>query len=221
MPKLRFKDEKGNDYPAWKENLFLNIFTKKSSSLTIKKVFEKESTLNKYPVFTANKNIYFSKYFQTENEALSLLKDGAGAGRIQRIPKYSSVLGTMMILITTKIDHNFSFYLLSKINLNKHIAGTTIPHIYFKDISREKLQIPIERVEQQKIGNTLSYIDELIENKVNEIDKLENYKKQKTNRFQKRNKKAEKGEKEKNKTHNPQKNTVRGIKNKKNIITKN
>lgn len=177
MPKLRFKDEKGNDYPEWNENLFSNLFLKKPSSLTIKKVFSQKSSLNCYPVFTANQNIYFSNLFQTDIEGLSLLKDGAGAGRIQRIPKYSSVLGTMMILITSKIDHNFSFYLLSGINFDKYITGTTIPHIYFKDISKEKLQIPTKIIEQQKIGNTLSYIDELIENNEDEINKLENYKK--------------------------------------------
>jgi type I restriction enzyme, S subunit len=90
---------------------------------------------------------------------------------------FSSVLGTLDI-IKTKTNNNlyFLFLTLKRINFNKYITGSTIPHIYFKDYSKEKINIPSIK-EQLKIANILSAIDTKIEQVNTQLEKTKAFKK--------------------------------------------
>ena len=59
--------------------------------------------------------------------------------------------------------------LFQKVEFLKYIIGSTIPHIYFKDYSKEKIKIP-SLSEQKKIADFLSAIDEKIEKIDSELD---------------------------------------------------
>src|SRR5690606_22480819 len=74
----------------------------------------------------------------------------------------TSVLGTLDILKPREDnDVQFLYALLSNIHFEKYITGSTIPHIYFRDYSKEKVKIP-KLLEQQKISAFLSTIDNII-----------------------------------------------------------
>ena len=53
------------------------------------------------------------------------------------------------------------FYALQTLNFKKYVNGSSIPHIYFKDYSIEKLRVP-NKNEQEKIGRFISLIDKKI-----------------------------------------------------------
>ena len=71
---------------------------------------------------------------------ISIVKDGSGVGNISFHEKNTSVVNTSQyILPKENVDLSFIYYLLQTINLDKYKTGSTIPHIYFKDYSIEKV----------------------------------------------------------------------------------
>ena len=62
----------------------------------------------------------------------------------------------------------YIYYAMSLLNLNKYIIGSTIPHIYFKDYSKEKIFIPPINI-QNKIVDMLLTMDKKIFNLTKEI----------------------------------------------------
>ena len=137
-----------------------------------------------YPVYGAQGIVGYLDSYQTPREALSVIKDGAGVGRVGRIPEKSSVLSTLQILTPTPsiCDLTYGYYLLKSLNLGVDSVGATIPHIYFKDYGERT--IPGRDIdEQRQISRTLfnieseikssesqiSYCDELIKSRFNEM----------------------------------------------------
>ncbi len=83
-----------------------------------------------------------------------------------------------MDIIKPKINANlyFIYSLLNNIDFTKYITGSTIPHIYFKDYSKEKIKLPSIK-EQTKISNFLSAIDDKIEKVDTQIEHTQQFKK--------------------------------------------
>ena len=156
--KIRFKDENGNDYPDWEEKKLGKICRVKSSQLTNNVVEE----IGKYPVYGANSIVGYTESYEV-NKYVSIVKDGAGVGRIAFINNKSSVLGTLQYLIGIEITTEFLYVLLSNVNFKLYQTGTTIPHIYFKDYSKMIIDIPCQ-LEQEKISSFLFAMDLNLEN---------------------------------------------------------
>ena len=171
---IRFKDDNGNNYPDWEEKNLGEVSTKKSSNLTISNV---ENLKGEYILYGASGILEKVNFYQEENEYISIIKDGSGVGRTFLCKKFTSVLGTLdKILAKDNVHIYFLYSVLNNIKFEKYITGSTIPHIYYKDYSKEKIQIPIFE-EQTKIANFLSAIDKQIEAVENQITKTETYKK--------------------------------------------
>jgi type I restriction enzyme S subunit len=66
--------------------------------------------------------------------------------------------------------------LLNRIKFEKYIVGSTIPHIYFKDYSSERVQVPC-LAEQNKIAEFLSSIDNKIEQTNQQLTATKQFKK--------------------------------------------
>ena len=171
---MRFKDELGNNFSDWEESKLENICQKQSSNISANKI---EENFGSYTIYGASGILKKVDFYDEENEFVSIVKDGAGVGRLFLCEAKSSVLGTMDI-IKPKSDVNiyYLFYQLSNIDFTKYVTGSTIPHIYFKDYKKEKLIIP-SRDEQTKIANFLFSIDEKIETEKKILKQFENQKK--------------------------------------------
>ena len=172
--KFRFKDDLGNDFPDWEKSKLENICQKQSSNISANKI---ENNFGNYIVYGASGVLKKVDFYEEENDYISIVKDGAGVGRLFFCKGKSSVLGTMEI-IKTKLDVNlqFLFYQLGNIDFKKYITGSTIPHIYFKDYKKENVKIP-SLEEQNKIANFLSSIQEKILTEKQILEKLELQKK--------------------------------------------
>ena len=172
--KLRFKDKNGKDYPDWEEKKLGEVASKKSSNISANKI---EENFGDFIIYGASGVLKKVDFYREENDYISIVKDGAGVGRLLYCKGKSSVLGTMEIISPKlNIDTYFLYCLLSNIDFVKYVTGSTIPHIYFKDYSNEICGIPTFP-EQQKIANFLSNIDIKIENTNQEINKMQNFKK--------------------------------------------
>jgi type I restriction enzyme S subunit len=171
---LHFKDDYGNDFPEWKNSSLGEICEKKSSNISANKI---EDNFGEYIIYGASGVLKKVDFYEEKNDYISIVKDGAGVGRLFYCKGKSSVLGTMDI-IKPLLNTNtcFLFYLLSKIDFTKYVTGSTIPHIYFKDYKNENFGIPsIE--EQTKIADFLSQIEGKIEIEKQLLIQYENQKK--------------------------------------------
>ena len=57
-------------------------------------------------------------------------------------------------------------------NFSKYRKGAIIPHIYFRDYKKEKINLP-PLEEQKRIASTLDKVTEIIEKRKNQLDKLD------------------------------------------------
>ncbi|WP_426704134.1 restriction endonuclease subunit S [Staphylococcus shinii] len=168
---LRFKDESGNEYPEWEEKKLFNV-VKYLSSKRSSNYYSEDIIHGQYPVYDAVQEISRDTNFDIEESYISILKDGAGVGRLNLRPGKSSVIGTMGYLLPQNIDIKFLFYYLKTMNFNRFVIGSTIPHLYFKDYSKETILIPIDKSEQIKIGSFFIKLDSIINNKAKKIKVL-------------------------------------------------
>lgn len=126
-----------------------------------------------YPIFGASGLIKYVDFYQQENPYIAVVKDGAGVGRIMKLPAKSSVIGTMQyILPKPNINLSFLAYAMENMNLAKYYTGATIPHIYFKDYQKEEIPLP-PLEEQQKIAAVLDKVTDLIDKRKQQLAKLD------------------------------------------------
>lgn len=170
---IRFKDENGNDFPDWEEKILRDICHKKSSNISANTL---DNNSGIYKVYGANGLFQTVNFFEENVEYISIVKDGAGIGRIMLCEAKSSVLGTMDIIKPNEnVDIGFLFSVLLNINFKKYGIGSTIPHIYFKDYCKEKINIP-SKPEQQKISVFINSIESSIQKTESQIFKLKDFK---------------------------------------------
>ena len=171
---LRFKDDNGNPYPDWEHKKLGEVCLKKSSNITAGSL---RDIVGEYSVYGASGEMGSSDTFAEDQEFIGIVKDGAGVGKTMLCNPYTSVLGTMDIIKEKQGNHlRFIYGILNLLNFNKHVNGSTIPHIYFKDYSRENIAMP-SLPEQTKIANFLSTLDTKIEQVTQQITQTQTFKK--------------------------------------------
>lgn len=126
-----------------------------------------------YPIYGASGFISNVDFYQQEKPYIAVVKDGAGVGRIMKLPGKTSVIGTMQYIIPNKnIDIGYLAYAMEHMNLAKYYTGATIPHIYFKDYQKEELPLP-SLDEQRKIAAVLDKVSGLIAKRRQQMEKLD------------------------------------------------
>lgn len=171
---IRFKDDNGNDFEDWEEKTLGEASSKESSNISANKI---EDNFGDYIIYGASGVLKRVDFYLQENDYISIIKDGAGVGRIFYCEGKTSVLGTMeMIKPMQGVNTYFLYCLLNNIDFTKFITGSTIPHIYYKDYSKVICGIPC-LIEQTKIANFLSAIDEKIALVATQIEDTQEYKK--------------------------------------------
>lgn len=124
-----------------------------------------------YDLYDANELIGKTDKLPLFDDYISIIKDGAGVGRVRKMPKNTTILGTMGAIIPQNINFDFLFSILEKTDFTKLTSGGTIPHIYFKQYGEIIYLVP-SLTEQGKIGNYFSQLDNLITLHQRELDKL-------------------------------------------------
>ena len=124
------------------------ICDKGSSNIAQKDLAEREG---KYPIYGAAGFIKNVDFAHQKRPYIAVVKDGAGIGRVMKLPAYSSVIGTMQYIFPKEnVDIDYLFYALQYMNLGKYFSGSTIPHIYFRDYQKERLKLPAMKVQQHQ-----------------------------------------------------------------------
>ena len=170
---LRFKDENGNDFPDWTNQKLGDIAYKNSSNIAANAI---EENFGDYKIYGASGVLKKVDFYKEKEEYISIVKDGAGVGRVFLCEANTSVLGTLDIIKAKETNLYYLFYFLQQTNFLKYVTGSTIPHIYFSDYKSEKILVPIKE-EQEKIANFLSTINDKISRTQAQIVNTQEYKK--------------------------------------------
>jgi type I restriction enzyme, S subunit len=171
---LRFTRPDGTAFPDWKEKQLGDVAQKTASAVTAQSL---EQDSGDYPVFGASGYIKGISFFTSDVPHIAIVKDGAGVGRLMFCPEKSSVLGTLdSIVAKNDVSTLFLFNLLSLVNFQPFVTGSTIPHIYFKDYSKLVFEIPHPE-EQARIAAALSAMDAKIAAVQRQVGLMQNFKK--------------------------------------------
>lgn len=156
----------------WQYMKLNEVCEKGSSNVVINKLSENNGD---YPLFGASGLVKNVDFYHQDKEYIGIVKDGAGVGRVNSYPAYSSLVGTMQYIFPKEeCLLNYIKYFLVKLDLSHCVSGATIPHIYFKDYGKELIPVP-SLEEQETIVSELDKINELIRLKkeqLSDYDKL-------------------------------------------------
>ena len=127
----------------------------KSSTLQESDVYEQGT----YPVYGANGIVGYLDNYNTEEEAVYIIKDGSGVGTVSYVTGKCSATGTLNTL-QAKEGYllQYLYYLLKVFNFEPYKTGMAIPHIYFKDYGKAKVFCP-SYTEQLQYARLLSAIE--------------------------------------------------------------
>ena len=146
----------------WVQTKLFNISSYKASSITANSL-ENYSGDKLYPLYDASGILCYVDFYKSEKPYVSIVKDGAGAGRVALATNNSSVLGTMgYVFPTDDVLVEYLYYCLEAVDFSKYCNGSTIPHVYYKDYGFEKILLP-KLEEQQAIISFLVSADKEIE----------------------------------------------------------
>ena len=127
----------------------------KSSTLQESDVYEQGT----YPVYGANGIVGYLDNYNTEGEAVYIIKDGSGVGTVSYVTGKCSATGTLNTLQAKDgYSLQYLYYLLKVFNFEPYKTGMAIPHIYFKDYGKAKVFCP-SYTEQLQYARLLSAID--------------------------------------------------------------
>ena len=140
----------------------------KSSTLQESDVYEQGT----YPVYGANGIVGYLDNYNTEGEAVYIIKDGSGVGTVSYVTGKCSATGTLNTLQAKEgYFLQYLYYLLKVFNFEPYKTGMAIPHIYFKDYGKAKVFCP-SYTEQLRYARLLSAIDNKLSIEQNIITEL-------------------------------------------------
>ena len=112
-----------------------------------------------YPVYGANGIVGYLDDYNTEGEAVYIIKDGSGVGTVSYVTGKCSATGTLNTLQAKDgYSLQYLYYMLKVFNFEPYKTGMAIPHIYFKDYGKAKVFCP-SYTEQLQYARLLSAID--------------------------------------------------------------
>ena len=112
-----------------------------------------------YSVYGANGIVGYLDNYNTEDEAVYIIKDGSGVGTVSYVEGKCSATGTLNTLQAKEgYSLQYLYYQLKVFNFEPYKTGMAIPHIYFKDYGKAKVFCP-SFTEQLRYARLLSAID--------------------------------------------------------------
>ena len=156
---------------GWEYKQLNEVCEKGASNIVINKLTDNSG---EYPLFGASGLVKNIDFFHQDKPYIGIVKDGAGVGRVNIYPAYSSLVGTMQYIFPKEgYSIDFIKYFLVKLDLSHCVSGATIPHIYFKDYGKENIPTP-SLATQLAIVTELDKINELIRLKKEQLKDFDN-----------------------------------------------
>jgi type I restriction enzyme S subunit len=170
--KLRFKDEKGRDYPNWKEKRLEEILKIKHG----KSQKEIECKNGKYPILATGGEIGKTNKYLWDKPCVLIGRKGT----IDKPQYLDTPFWTVDTLFYSEVfkDNNakYLYYLFNTINWKKYDESTGVPSLSAKTIERIKVTLSINYSEQLTISKILSNFNYKIQQEEYALNNLIKYK---------------------------------------------
>ncbi|MBK7764498.1 MAG: restriction endonuclease subunit S [Bacteroidetes bacterium] len=171
---LRFKDNKGKEFPKWEKKYLGEI-----AKITTGSSNREDSNLDgEFTFFDRSQDIRTSNKFLFDTEAIIVPGEGK-----EFIPKYFNGKfdlhqRTYAVMNFEGQSGKFLYYSISfnSNHLNSHAVGSTVKSLRLPMFDKMPIELP-SRGEQTKIANFLSAIDEKINKTDNQIQQTQAFKK--------------------------------------------
>ena len=142
-----------------------------SSSILINKM---KNDNGDYPLWGAKGLVKKISTYQQDKPYISIVKWGAGVGRVEIRPEKTSIVATMQgILPNSDIDIRWLCNALRYLHLENFATKATVPNLYFRDYGEAVIRVP-DTEEQKFISSVLEKIKIDIDKKKHIIDRLDN-----------------------------------------------
>ncbi len=192
---LRFRDENGRDYPKWEERKLgdiSRIFKGSGLSKSTVRRFGKFPCILYGELFTKYGEIIETIFSFTDEDVPIASRSGDILMPTSDVTPQGLATASVVLIDGVKLGGDInvirvdsrinSIFMCYQINFWKKkililVTGTTVMHIYAKDIRKIIYRVPSSRKEQQKIADLLSSIDKKIELVAQQIDKARLFKK--------------------------------------------
>ena len=194
--KLRFKDDNGNDYPAWEEKSLGEVTGNISYGLNAAsknydgenkyiRITDIDETTGKYNnLDNVSPDCVLSDDYKLKINDLLFARTGASTGKTYLYNENDGKIYFAGFLIKFSIKNeycsNFIFYITQTFNYKKWVsimsARSGQPGINAKEYSNYKFSCPVYD-EQVKISNIISKLDNIIEKENILLDSYNDYKK--------------------------------------------
>lgn len=181
MPKLRFKDSEGREFPKWKEKKLGEIaLCLDSQRVPVEKNRREEG---KIPYYGANGIQGYVKDWLFDGEYVLLAEDGGHYNEYSSKPIAQFIQGKAwvnnhahIIEADNRNNTKFLFYSLEHKDIRKYINGSTRGKLTQGDMWKILLCIP-SLPEQQKIADFLTTVDRQIDIQSQRVEAMKNRKK--------------------------------------------
>ena len=171
--KMRFKDDNGNNYPAWEEKRLENILKIKHG----KSQKEIECKNGEYPILATGGEIGRTNSYLWDKPCVLIGRKGT----IDKPQYMDTPFWTVDTLFYSEVfkenNAKYLYYLFNTINWKKYDESTGVPSLSAKTIERIKVKSSVNYAEQVAISEFLSKFDEKFLQEECILDKLQNYKK--------------------------------------------
>lgn len=192
---IRFKDEEGKEFPAWEEKRLGEVVTVLRGGSLSKSELSTEGAnkcIHYGELFTLYGVVIHNVFSRTNKEegvrsqAGDILMPTSdvtpnGLATASVIQEDNVLLGGDINILRPKgsINSKALGYLLNfdKAKIIQLVTGTTVKHIYSKDIKTLRLLIPRSEEEQQKIATFLSTLDRQINLVSQQLERMQTFKK--------------------------------------------
>ncbi|EOD9427442.1 restriction endonuclease subunit S [Vibrio harveyi] len=133
-----------------------------------------ESADGCYPIYGTGGVVGNTSKYLYDKPSIILGRKGS-IGNIHYVDKPFWTIDTTFYVETKSCDTKWLYYLLSSLNIEKLNEATGVPSLSRNNIYAQKLKVPSNKQEQQKIAEILSTVDkkiDLIDQKIAETEKL-------------------------------------------------
>jgi type I restriction enzyme S subunit len=179
--RIRFKNEKGQDYPAWKVYLVRDIFTiTRGNVLAAPLTRQTMDSKYQYPVYSSQTKDdglmgFYDKYLY-EN-AITWTTDGANAGEVKyRDGKFYCTNVCGVLLSNDGFANSLVAEAIHRV-AKKYVSYVGNPKLMNNVMAIIKINLPQSVDEQQKIANFLTSIDDKIQLTKKELEQAKVFKK--------------------------------------------
>lgn len=171
VPEWRFPEF--NDCGEWHEKILENICDSISSGKS-----QKVTDGGKFPLIGSTGQIGLCDTADYDDELILIARVGANAGQVNFFNGKCGVSDNTLIIIAKKelVSIKFLLMFLIKYKISRIIFGSGQPLVTGGQLKNIKIAIPT-KVEQQKIADLLSSVDELITAQTDKIEALKKHKK--------------------------------------------